>query len=206
LWSNYSSGDYRKFTITPSPQGAGQARVYGFAKSGSWSGNTYAWKVKYFVGNDDGTTYNTGIEGSVSRAVTSWGTSWSNSGKLTVTANPQGQSTAYGLVDHGGSWSDGTFTGKVYYYENNDDEHSWDTHFRYTVTNVVDSWSRTPFAADTTTRAYKQLSIPVSVNVNGKTYSNTFTTPNITLVKQGEAVVDVKCGTTTIARLVLYDD
>jgi len=71
---------------------------------------------------------------------------------------------------------------------------------------TVDNWQRSNFGQDTTKRASKTLSIPVSVNVNGVTYSNTFTTGSMSLEKYDSTYVNVYMGSTIIARLALFDD
>jgi len=71
---------------------------------------------------------------------------------------------------------------------------------------TVDNWQRSNFGQDTTKRNSKTLSIPVSVNVNGVTYSNTFTTGSMSLEKYDSTYVNVFMGSTIIARLALFDD
>jgi len=72
---------------------------------------------------------------------------------------------------------------------------------------TVDNWSRSHFAEDTKARSSKRLSIPVSVDVNGVTYSTTFTTSEMTLEQYGSTnYVNVRMGSITIARLYLDND
>ena len=56
-WGNPKDG---RLTVTANPQGY-SVQLLGLATDGSWSGNTYNGKVKYYEGSDDEVTYETGL-------------------------------------------------------------------------------------------------------------------------------------------------
>ena len=92
------------------------------------SGNTYTLQKQSY---SDTTWVDVG---NFSRAVTSLGYAWGSGatvGQLTVTAYPQNYSTVLlGLVVDG-SWTDQSFTGRVKYYEGQDDEQTYNTNVNF---------------------------------------------------------------------------
>ena len=120
-WSQSVAG---RLAVTAYPQKYSKDPLLGLVLEGSWSGNTYNGKVKYYEGTDDELTYDVpGLTYSVSRAVTNIGYQWSNTGRLTVTAEPQNYSKNPLLgLKVAGTWSGNTYNGQVRYYEGSDDE------------------------------------------------------------------------------------
>jgi len=69
----------------------------------------------------------------------------------------------------------------------------------------VSGWAREQFATDGTVRNSKVLEIPVSVDVNGETYSNTFYTGafSASFVTGSTKIIDLWCGSRRVAVLRL---
>ena len=77
---------------------------------------------------------------SFSRAVTGWGYSWSG-GQLTVTANPQGNSTKLLGVTTKGSWSGNTYNGRIVYWEGTDDETTYNVpNATFSISRAIEGW------------------------------------------------------------------
>lgn len=130
-----------QLTVTALPQNNSKA-ITGVKTTGSWSNNVYSGRVVYWDGtDDDGSTYDTGATFSVSRKITGWNYQWVG-GQLIVTAQPQGTSEALTGVKVAGSWSNGTYSGRIVYWDGTDDDGStWNTGQTFTLSdgNLISS-------------------------------------------------------------------
>lgn len=176
-WSDSIAG---RLTVTAYPQEYAKNPLLGLVLDGSWSGNTYKGKVKYYEGTDDEVTYDVpGLTYSVSRAVTNIGYRWSNTGRLTVTAEPQNYSKnpLLGLVVSG-SWNGNTYNGQVRYYEGSDDETTYAINGTWfsisrSVTGMTPNWSagKLTVTANPQGDAFPVLGLVTEGSWSGRTYT-----------------------------------
>ena len=201
LTGSWSGGT---FEVTASPQGNTNATTLRYAQptgNVSISGNVVMRTFNIQYGPDDDHLYNTGFSPKISIDASDVYTNGFNADHTLTIDDVNGIAHTTYTVPSGGTleiWPGMTLTsgGK-----------KWGS--KVTVTGsggtiTVDNWSRTAFDADSTARSAKSLSIPISVDVNGTTYSNTFTTPDITLERYANTYyANVKCGSRIIARLFI---
>lgn len=138
-----------------------------------------------------------------SRATTLKG-AWS-SGVFTVSASPQDQYKWTSLTQGSASWSGKTVTIPIYATIDNgaipvDTGKSVSATYSGSDPVTVDNWKRTNFSSSTQNygTGTRTLSIPVKVDVNGVTYSHTFTTGGFKVVKQDSTHMMIYCGSTEL--------
>lgn len=166
-WSDSIAG---RLTVTAYPQEYSKDPLLGLTLTGSWRGNTYSGKVKYYEGSDDEHTYDVqGLTYSVSRAISTLTASWT-SGRCSVTAQPQNDTRQVCGIVTSGSWSGNIYNGKVQYYEGSDDDGvKRDTGLTFTV-------NATPIYNSVTVDEVKRSGSTVTATAsNGKTGSTTLT-------------------------------
>lgn len=122
-----------------SVRGSGYVRFSGSGSSEYYDLTSDVVKTMIKKAEVDGNTLKlTPVSGEIitfSKAVTSIGYAW-NSGKLTVTAYPQGYSTQLLGVAAAGSWDStnpNQYNGRIRYYEGSDDETQYNTGATFTV-------------------------------------------------------------------------
>lgn len=165
---------------------------------------TNGYKLQYRKIGSGNTAYGDWKDaGTFSRATTLSG-AWS-SGVFTVSASPQDQYKRTSLTQGTASWSGKTVTIPIYATIDNDAT-VFDTGKTVSATYsgsdpvTVDNWQRTNFTSSTQNygTGTRSLSIPVKVNVNGVTYSHTFTTGGFKVVKQDSTHMMIYCGSTEL--------
>ena len=138
-----------------------------------------------------------------SRATTLSG-AWS-SGVFTVAASPQNQYKWTSLTQGTASWSGKTVTIPIYATIDSgavvfDTGKTVSATYSGSDPVTVNNWQRTNFTSSTQNygTGTRSLSIPVKVDVNGVTYSHTFTTGGFKVVKQDSTHMMIYCGSTEL--------